>query len=634
MNRTFQILEFDEIREQLRELCLTDKGKEEALKLQPFMSKGDVLHALHDTSETREMLDQIGMPPLAALEGIGQLLYTAEQGGCLIAEELEQIGMMLTAVQRLKDYLCKGKRLELGVAFYEVNLEPLSQLREALGVKIRGGRVDDYASKRLGELRKNVEQLKERIRRKAEELLKSQKGYFSDVFVVNRNGHTCLPVKKEYRFKVGGNVIDMSATGATLFVEPAVIGKMSQELMELTLNAENEERRILYELTDMVACEGAVFLENVRVMEKLDFLFAKGKLSIQMDGVQPEMNDGRHIWIQAGRHPFLEKESCIPLDFEITEDTDGVVITGPNTGGKTVAIKTVGLFSLMAQSGLHLPCEQANLAMRNQVLCDIGDGQDITENLSTFSAHIGNALEILRKVTKESLVIMDELGSGTDPAEGMGIAIAILEELRKSGCLFLVTTHYPQVKTYADETERVNNARMAFDRESLKPLYQLEIGEAGESCAFYIARRLGMPGAMLRVASKAAYGTDQVDEMDLEETERIKKEFVGRLQREKVRQNKQEEAEQFDIGDSVMVFPQKKLGIVCERTDQKGMLRVQMPEGKIQINHKRVKLHVKAEALYPEDYDFSIIFESVENRKKRHDMERKYSEGVEIVEEE
>jgi dsDNA-specific endonuclease/ATPase MutS2 len=216
----------------------------------------------------------------------------------------------------------------------------------------------------------------------------------------------------------------------------------------------------------------------------------------------------------------------------------------------------------------------------------------------------------------------------------MGIAIAILEELRKSGCLFLVTTHYPQVKAYAEETKRICNARMAFDRESLKPLYQLEVGEAGESCAFYIAKHLGMPGEMLRVASKAAYGTEQVGNMDLEKEGEFKKEFVSPIRKEKVRQNKQKEGEQFGIGDSVMVFPQKKLGIVCECVDQKGMLRVQMPDGKIQINHKRLKLHVEAEALYPEDYDFSIIFESVEDRKKRHNMGRKYSEGLEIVVEE
>lgn len=634
MNHSFQTLEFDKIKEQLKDLCLTKQAKDVADGLAPFLAEGEALHALKETTEARSLLDQMGMPPLVALEGIDKLLHTAEQGGCLTAEELERIGMMLTAVKRLKDYLCRCKVMELGLPYYEANLDSLTDLREELAVKIRGGRVDDYASKLLKELRSGVEQLDDKMRRKAEELLKNQKGYFSDSFVVNRNGHMCLPVKKEYKFKISGSVIDKSATGATLFIEPVAVAKMSQELMILQLDAENEERRILYELTDMVAVESEIFRENARVMEKLDFLFAKGKLSAEMQGILPKLNVERRILIKGGRHPFLEKDKCVPLDFEMKEEMTGVIITGPNTGGKTVAIKTVGLLSLMAQSGLHIPCEEADLAMHNQVLCDIGDGQDITENLSTFSAHIHNTLAILRKVTKDSLVIMDELGSGTDPAEGMGIAVAILEELRKSGCLFLTTTHYPEVKAYAAKAEKVCNARMAFDRESLKPLYKLEIGEAGESCALYIAKKLGMPGGMLRMASMAAYGTEEIEYLGVSEGEEQKREHTAGLRKKKEYKEKQPEAARFNIGDSVMVYPERKIGIVCVSTNDKGVLRVQMPDKKIWINHKRVKLHVKAEELYPEDYDFSIIFDSVENRKGRHQMERKYVENLEISAEE
>jgi len=634
MNHSFQTLEFDKIKEKLKELCLTKRAKNMVDGLVPFLVEDEALHALKETTEARSLLDQMGMPPLVALDGIDKLLHIAEQGGCLTAEELERIGMMLTALKRLKDYLCKCKVMELGLPYYESNLDSLTDLREELAVKIRGSRVDDYASKLLKELRSGVERLDDKMRRKAEELLKNQKGYFSDSFVVNRNGHMCLPVKKEYKFKISGSVIDKSATGATLFIEPVAVAKMSQELMLLQLDAENEERRILYELTDMVAVESEIFRENARVMEKLDFLFAKGKLSAEMQGVLPKLNVERRILIKGGRHPFLEKDKCVPLDFQMKEEMTGIIITGPNTGGKTVAIKTVGLLSLMAQSGLHIPCEEADLAMHNQVLCDIGDGQDITENLSTFSAHIHNTLAILRKVTKDSLVIMDELGSGTDPAEGMGIAVAILEELRKSGCLFLTTTHYPEVKAYAVKAERVCNARMAFDRESLKPLYKFEIGEAGESCALYIAKKLGMPGGMLRMASMAAYGTEELEYLGLSEGEERKREHTAGLRKKKEYKEKQPEAARFNMGDSVMVYPERKIGIVCVGTNDKGVLRVQMPDKKIWINHKRVKLHVKAEDLYPEDYDFSIVFDSVENRKGRHQMERKYVENLEISAEE
>lgn len=278
--------------------------------------------------------------------------------------------------------------------------------------------------------------------------------------------------------------------------------------------------------------------------------------------------------------------------------------------------------------------------MNSNFLCDIGDGQNLSENLSTFSAHITNVLDILQQVNRDSLVIMDELGSGTDPAEGMGIAIAILEELRKSGAIFLVTTHYPEVKQYAQQTEHIVNARMTFDRESLQPLYQLVIGEAGESCAFYIAGRLGMPETMLRVAAKAAYGNDEtgcenekMKEMEIFSQNHLQRQRASGLKKEKTAPTANRLSEKFHRGDSVMIYPDKKIAIVCQPINEKGVLQVQLPSRKIWINHKRVKLQVAATELYPEDYDFSIIFDTVANRKLRHDMGRKYVEGQIILEE-
>lgn len=238
-------------------------------------------------------------------------------------------------------------------------------------------------------------------------------------------------------------------------------------------------------------------------------------------------------------------------------------------------------------------------------------------------------LEVLREAKKDSFVIMDELGSGTDPTEGMGIAIAILEELKKRGAIFLVTTHYPEVKEYAAETAEIVNARMAFDKETLRPTYQMIIGEAGESCAFYIADRLGMPSEMLKVAIRAAYGKDAVKSYTFHNPEsNLVKKNTNKIRKAKTKKNNTELTTKYQIGDSVMVYPDKKIGIVCAPVNEKGVLRVQLPNKKIWINHKRVKLHVAATKLYPEDYDFSIIFESVENRKKRHDMQRKYTDAV------
>ena len=374
-----------------------------------------------------------------------------------------------------------------------------------------------------------------------------------------------------------------------------------------------------------------ILQEDLKLVEKLDFIFSKGKLSIDMEATEPAINTKRRIKLMEARHPLMDKAVAVPLQFEVGENVRGIIITGPNTGGKTVAIKTVMLNCIMAQCGLHVTCKQADICMNSSYLCDIGDGQNLSENLSTFSAHITNVLEVLSEVNRDSFVIMDELGSGTDPTEGMGIAIAILEELRKSGGIFLVTTHYPEVKEYAAKAEDIVNARMAFDKETLRPTYQMIIGEAGESCAFYIADRLGMPTEMLKVAICAAYGEEAVKSYTFRNIQGyVSKKSTTKITKAKTtRSNTELElTAKYKIGDSVMVYPEKKIGIVCVPVNEKGVLRVQLPNKKIWINHKRVKLHVAATELYPEDYDFSIIFETVENRKKRHDMQRKYTDDV------
>ena len=393
-------------------------------------------------------------------------------------------------------------------------------------------------------------------------------------------------------------------------------------------------RRILYTLTAMVADAIPFMEENVRMIEKLDFVFSKGKLSFQLDAVEPMINTDRRITLKEARHPLMDKKENVPLNFAMDETIRGIVITGPNTGGKTVAIKTVMLNNYMAQCGLHVPCMEADLCMNGNYLCDIGDGQNLSENLSTFSAHVKNVLEILKQVRGDSFVIMDELGSGTDPTEGMGIAVAILEKLRESGANFLVTTHYPEIKEYAARTENVTNARMSFDRETLMPTYQMMIGEAGESCAFYIADRLGMPEEMLKVAVEAAYGKGAVQKYEFRGTKEEKRSTGQRVKKQKKSHLDVNLGTKFKIGDSVMVYPDKKIGIVCEEVNDKGVLRVQIADRKIWINHKRLKLHVKAEELYPEDYDMSIVFDDVRTRKMRHDMNRKYVEETLELEEE
>lgn len=628
-----EMIEFDKIIERWAEIAVTEHARSRIRETDCILEEGKLRKSLKDTTDSKIFMETCGTPPLASMDEVREILQKAERDECLTPYQLERVERGLVAVQRLKGYLSGGKRYGNSLAYYEENLDDMGQLRNEISRQIRGGVVDDYASKELQQLRSEIARLEEKMRQKAQQAVRANKQYVADTYSTMRNGRVCISVKREYKHKVAGNIIDQSSTGNTVFIEPAGTAKIAEEIAALQIAEENEVYRILYTLTAMVLDGAAVMEGNIKLIEKLDYIFSKGKLSMTLDGIEPRIIPDRQIRLRDARHPLMNRETTVPLQFEIGGKVRGIVITGPNTGGKTVSIKTVALNCMMAQCGLHVTCSEADICMNSLILCDIGDGQNLTENLSTFSSHIRNVLEIIETVDRDSLVVMDELGSGTDPTEGMGIAIAIIEELQKSGCLFLLTTHYPQVKEYAQKAEGIVNARMEFDRETLQPTYHMVTGEAGESCAIYIAQKLGMPERMLRTAVTASYGQEAADAWSFAQKESEPSPKAGsRLH------NKKKAAaslhDKFHIGDSVMIYPDKKLGIVCEPVNEKGVLRVQLPGKKIWINHKRVNLEVAASELYPEDYDFSILFETVSQRKMRHDMERKYVEGSIIYEEE
>ena len=650
MNTEIQI-EFDKIKELWSQLAITEYAKEKIANAGVLLKELELRKELRDTTNAREMIEKLGAPPLQSETEIMEIMTIAERGHCLTPYLLKRVEKVLVIVDRLKTYLAHGKQFGNPLAYYDENLDEQKDLREEILRQIRNEMVDDHASKTLLDVRSQIMRTEEAMKQKAEQIIRGNKECMADTYYVTRNGRICVPVKKEYKFRIPGIVVDKSSTGSTFFIEPTGISKLYEELSLLRIDEDEEVHRILYTLTAMVSDAAPYMTENMKMIEKLDLIFSKGKLSIDLDCTEPKINLERRIVLRGARHPLMDKAVNVPLDFSLGgasashNDANaeveavgagpfgasmirGIVITGPNTGGKTVAIKTVMLASYMAQCGLHVCCKEADLCMNSNYLCDIGDGQNLSENLSTFSAHIKNVLEILKEVDQDSLVIMDELGSGTDPAEGMGIAVAILEELRKSGANFLVTTHYPEIKEYAKRTEGIVNARMTFDRETLLPTYRMVIGEAGESCAFYIADRLGMPEHMLKTAAEAAYGDGAAKEYSFHNKGELAKASTKRIAKEKKSHVDKTLGSKFQIGDSVMVYPDKKIGIVCEPVNDKGVLRVQIADRKIYVNHKRVKLHVKAEELYPEDYDFSIIFDSVADRKIRHDMERKYTEEI------
>jgi dsDNA-specific endonuclease/ATPase MutS2 len=643
IEKSMKALEFNKILEMLSEYAISERAKQKLLELRPYLSERDVKAKIKDTTEGRKILDHIGSPPLAVMKDIEMLLELAEKGAMLIPEQLTQIGLFINTCKRMKGFLKRAESLGVDIAGYGGSIHELSELSSEIDSTIRNNAIEDSASKELKDIRRKMEQIRTEMKTKLEATLRSKKEWFMEGYVATRNGHFVLPVKKEYKHMVSGSVLDISSSGSTYFIEPTAVAKLKEELSIQEITESNEERRILYVLSALVGENAFQVRLNKEAMETLDVIFAKAKLSLDMKAIPAIINTDRYIKLDNGRHPLIKPSECIPLNFELGNGTSGIVITGPNTGGKTVALKTVGLLQLMAQSGLHVPCEEAKLCMNNLVLCDIGDGQSITENLSTFSSHITNIINILTYADRESLILLDELGSGTDPAEGMGIAIAILEELMHKGCLFVATTHYPEVKEYANKTEGLVNAKMAFDRESLKPLYRLEIGEAGESCALYIAKRLGLPKHMLERAYQEAYCNDNEKahkNIDQNFIENVMDEpgdiaappiVISHIEKHQEPKPVGIRSQRFHIGDSVVVYPQKKIGIVFRSADEKGEVGVQIQKKKEFVNHKRLQLKVAASEMYPEDYDFSIVFDSVANRKARHKMDKGYQPDLEIT---
>ena len=648
-------LEFNEILAQLADHALSSIAKERCLSLAPARDISESRRRANESTQAKEIIKQCGNPPLAIMSELQKIIGLLGVDAMLSAEQIGHVASFLHSCRRMKDYLKRAESTELDVAFYGNSMHTLLELEEEIERCLRNGQVDDKASARLHDFRRGIERKGEQIKSRIESILQKNIKYCADAFVAVRGGRHTLPVKKEYRNKIEGILVEMSNTGSTCFIEPSAVRKLSDELSTLMIEEENEVRIILYTLSALIYEELSAIKMNMEAMETLDFLFAKAKLSIKMKASPIRLTETREIRLLSARHPLLSGD-CVPLDFALGSGRSGIVITGPNTGGKTVALKTVGLLSLMAQSGLHIPAdESSSICIFDKVLCDIGDGQSISENLSTFSSHITNIISILEEAGEGSLVLLDELGSGTDPAEGMGIAMAILEDLLTKGGLFTVTTHYPEIKDYAANTAGLINARMAFDRESLMPLYRLEIGEAGESCALHIAERLGMPAHVLQRAREITYSdpskpptkssaeealaNEAPAKETLAEESPDKKSTILKVTALKIEEDKEEDkneketprSHRFAIGDSVTVYPQREIGIVYARANEKGEVGVQIKGKKRLIKHKRVKLKIPASELYPDDYDFSIIFDSVENRKARHLMDRKHVEGNTVV---
>ena len=628
MNQDMTTLGFDTIIEQLKEQAVSEATRARLANTEPILNEGLCRARMEETTAARCVIENAGSPPLARTDGLDAALIQATQGGMLLPEQLSTLARFCATTRRMRRYLQNAAIYSAGIASWQTELPDLGALEEEIDRSIREDAILDDASPALRNLRRQRERAEQDIRDRLNQVLMRHKQQLADSYVTQRGGTFVLPVQKRFQSTFPGRAIDQSAKGNTVFMEPTAVRALQQTLDALLIDIDAEERRVLWELSDRVACEEGPLRYAIRAMTDLDAIFARAKLSLKMGARPAALTAERMIRLVDARHPLLDASACVPLNLALALPDCGIAVTGPNTGGKTVCLKTVGLLTLMAQSGLHIPCGEGTvIGMMDAVLCDIGDSQSISQNLSTFSGHMTNVIRILGACSRDSLVLLDELGSGTDPAEGSGLAAAILEELLRRGCFFMVTTHDPQIKQWAERTASVISARMAFDRASLMPLYRLELGKSGESCAIEIARRLGMDEGLLARARAVADGRpDAAPGKPHHPPMRVP---AGRLQR--LPTKTEGRFERFTMGDSVQLLPEKKIAIVCQSADDNGNVVIQLQGRKLKVRHNRLRLLVPAAQLYPPDYDFSILFDTVANRKAAHTMDRKHDPNAVIV---
>lgn len=505
--KTLTKLEYDKIIGLLEEEASSFRGRQLCRRLKPMTDLNKINTFQEQTAAAFTRIIRKGRFSFGDAAPIEESMKRLEIGGALSISELLRICRLLKNAARAKSYGRHDTQEDAADCLddYFNLLEPLSPLSNEIDrCIISEEEIADDASSELKQIRRNMSTINDRVHATLSGLVNgSWRSYLQDPIITMRGDRYCLPVKAEYRGQVQGLIHDQSSTGSTLFIEPMAVVKLNNDLKELYAKEQEEIQAILADLSSQAASYVEEIRQDYRAMTDLDFIFARGALALSMQASRPVFNQEGRIRIREGRHPLLDPRTVVPITVSLGEDFTLLIITGPNTGGKTVSLKTVGLFTLMGQAGLHIPAgDRSELAVFYQVYADIGDEQSIEQSLSTFSSHMTNIVSFLKKVDEQSLVLFDELGAGTDPTEGAALAIAILSYLHKRGIRTMATTHYSELKVYALSTEGVENACCEFDVESLRPTYRLLIGIPGKSNAFAISGKLGLPEFIIKDARK------------------------------------------------------------------------------------------------------------------------------------
>lgn len=612
---TIEKIQFNQVKEQIERHCVSSLGKKRFKKLQLNAKPVVVTTRYNETEEARALLDAKLTMPFMGLSSIDVFMEQLEKGLLLEASSLIDVADFLRSGRMIRRFMEKHESLAPTLTMYARSITEFTEIEDEIYFSIKNGQVADGASKELRRIRRLIAEKESKIEERLSKFLKNKDNQkqIQEFFVSKKNERFTIPIKAAYKNQVAGTIIETSSKGTTVFIEPTAVTKLNDELAMLKVEESTEIYQILATLSGLILENLVPIQLNLETIAEYDMIFARGKYSRLIQGVTPKLNQRGYIHLVNAVHPLIEA-NAVPLNFTVGEDYRGLIITGPNAGGKTVVLKTVGLLALMTLLGIQLPADEGTeMGLFEGIFVDIGDSQSLENALSTFSSHIQNIADIMQVAPRNSLVLFDEIGSGTEPNEGAALAIAILEEFYQRGNIVVATTHYGEIKRYSEIHPDFINAAMAFDQATLTPLYQLLMGESGESNALWIAKKMNLKEHVIQQAQR--YMEDK--DYSLTKASIPKNKTMIDSQTERA-----ESVSLLKKGDRVLLLDYNENGLVFEDNPLRETVTVFYRNDYHEVVPKRLKLEVLATDLYPPDYDLSTLFTSYTERKLDHDINR------------
>ncbi|MEG1172195.1 endonuclease MutS2 [Carnobacterium sp.] len=612
---TIEKIQFNQVKEQIERHCVSSLGKKRFKKLQLNAKPVVVTTRYNETEEARALLDAKLTMPFMGLSSIDVFMEQLEKGLLLEASSLIDVADFLRSGRMIRRFMEKHESLAPTLTMYARSITEFTEIEDEIYFSIKNGQVADEASKELRRIRRLISEKESKIEERLSKFLKNKDNQkqIQEFFVSKKNERFTIPIKAAYKNQVAGTIIETSSKGTTVFIEPTAVTKLNDELAMLKVEESTEIYQILATLSGLILENLVPIQLNLETIAEYDMIFARGKYSRLIQGVTPKLNQRGYIHLVNAVHPLIEA-NAVPLNFTVGEDYRGLIITGPNAGGKTVVLKTVGLLALMTLLGIQLPADEGTeMGLFEGIFVDIGDSQSLENALSTFSSHIQNIADIMQVAPRNSLVLFDEIGSGTEPNEGAALAIAILEEFYQRGNIVVATTHYGEIKRYSEIHPDFINAAMAFDQATLTPLYQLLMGESGESNALWIAKKMNLKEHVIQQAQR--YMEDKDYSLTKASIPKNKTMIDSQIE-------KTESVSLLKKGDRVLLLDYNENGLVFEDNPLRETVTVFYKNDYHEVVPKRLKLEVLATDLYPPDYDLSALFTSYAERKLDHDINR------------